>query len=95
MCIRDRLWDVETGACVRTLEGHGDVVDSVCFSPDGKQLASGSWDETVRLWDVETGACVKTLEGHDEGVFSVCFSPDGRWLASGSGDWTVRLWLVV
>ena len=36
----------------------------VCFSPDGKQLASGSEDETVPLWDVETGACVRTLEGH-------------------------------
>ena len=63
-----RLWDAETGACVRTLEGHGDFVTSVCFSPDGKQLASGSVDTTVRLWDVEAGACVKTLEGHDEEV---------------------------
>ena len=45
-----RLWDVETGACVKTLEGHGGWVTSVCFSPDGKQLASGSWDETVRVW---------------------------------------------
>ena len=51
---------------------------SVCFSPDGKQLASGSRDRTVRLWDVETGACVKTLEGHASGVTSVCFGPDGR-----------------
>ena len=45
-----RLWDVETGACVRTLEGHGRHVTSVCFSPDGKQLASGSFDRTARLW---------------------------------------------
>ena len=95
MCIRDRLWDVETGACVRTLEGHGHWVNSVCFSPDGKQLASGSADRTVRLWDVETGACVRTLEGHGDGVGSLCFSPNGRQLASGSDDRTVRLWLVV
>ena len=80
------------GEALFTLEGHGDTVISVCFSPDGKQLATGSGDRTVQLWDVETGACVKTLQGHGDGVFSVCFSPDGRWLALGSADNTVRLW---
>ena len=89
-----RLWDAVTGACVRTLKGHGDSVWSVRFSPDGRRLASENNDKTV-LWDVETGACVRTLEGHDKTVLSVCFSPDGRMVASGSYDTTVRLWLVV
>ena len=82
------------GEALFTLEGHGGAVYSVCFSPDGKQLASSSFDRTVRLWDVETGACVRTLEGHSKYVSSVCFSPDGRRLASSSDDNMVRLWDV-
>ena len=70
-------------------------MNSVCFSPDGRRLASGCDDRTARLWDVETGACVKTLEGHGDGVTSVCFSPDGKQVASGSADSMARLWLLM
>ena len=76
------------------LDGHQGEVRSVCFSPDGSRLASGSRDATVRLWDPGSGQQTAMLDGHQGGVLSVCFSPDGSRLASGSGDNTVRLWDV-
>ena len=75
-----------------TLEGHTDNVWSVAFSPNGKMLASGSWDQTVRLWDIETEQLLYTLTGHTSDIVSVAFSPDGQTLASGSWDGTIRLW---
>jgi WD40 repeat protein len=74
------------------LQGHDDWVMSVSFSPDGKVLASGSGDKSIKLWNLETGSEIGTLQGHDDLVYSVSFSPDGKVLASGSGDKSIKLW---
>jgi WD40 repeat protein len=79
---------------LRTLKGHSGSVNSVAFSPDGKTLASGGGDNTVKLWEVSTGTELRTLKGHSGAVFSVAFSPDRKTLASGGGDNTVKLWEV-
>lgn len=68
------------------------IVNSVAFSPDSKQLASGGTDSMVHLWDVATGNCIDTLAGHTDWVTSVAFSDDGETLASWGIEKTVRLW---
>ena len=89
---------VATGEYIKKFEGHTDEVNSVCYSPDGKYIASGAGntyecaDKTVKIWEAATGKCLKTLEGHDNAVLSVCYSPDGKYIASGSYDTTIKIW---
>ena len=87
-----RLWDVDTGQCLRALTGHESGLTSVTFSPDGLHIASGSHDHTLRLWDVDTGQCLRVMTGHEDWVTSVAFSPNGQNIVSGSHDRTLCLW---
>ena len=59
-----KVWDVVTGECVATLEGHSEGVFCVAVFPNGRRVVSGSRDNTLKVWDVATGECVAMLEGH-------------------------------
>ena len=82
-----RLWDLETGECLRTFTGHTDTVRCVQF--DGSIVISGSMDRTLRIWNRNSGECLRTLNCHSEGVTTLHFS-DGT-LSSGSYDRTIRV----
>ena len=86
-----RQWKVADGTLVRTFAGHKDALYAAALSPDGKTLATGSYDQKIKLWNVETGKEIKTLSGHNGAVFSLAFRPDGKILASASADRTVKL----
>ncbi len=75
-----------------TLRGHTDRVYGMAISPDGKRIASGSEDKTIKVWDAGTGTELMTLHGHGATVTSVAFGQDGRRIASGSGDKTIKVW---
>jgi len=67
-------------------------IKSAAFSPDGKQLAAASSNNTLQVWDAATAEELLTLKGHTARVVSVAYSPDGKQLASASRDKTVRVW---
>jgi WD40 repeat protein len=83
--------DAHWGAVLQTLQGHSGCVRSVAFSGDGKTLASGSDDRTIKIWNATTGRELQTLQGHSDWVRSVAFSGDGKTLASGSDDSTITV----
>jgi WD40 repeat protein len=77
-----KLWDIQTGACLRTFEGHSEYVNSVALLPDGQRALSASQDRTLKLWDIQTGDCLRTFYG--DSPFNCCaISVDGRTVMAG------------
>ncbi|RKL08560.1 Vegetative incompatibility protein HET-E-1 [Fusarium oxysporum] len=80
------------GACLQTLEGHRNYVNSVAFSHDSTRLASASNDNTIMIWDASSGTNFQTIEGHTSSISSVAFSHHSTQLASASDDKTIKIW---
>ena len=79
-----------SGTLIKTLQGHANLVSEIAFSPNGKVIATGSWDNTVRLWDAIDYTPLRTLQ-LDTGITTLAYSPDGKVLALASSD--TRIWL--
>lgn len=91
-----KIWNIETGTLVNELEGHSDTILSITYSPDGRYIASGSRDGTVRLWCALTGKEIKKFFGHKYGTVVSAFSTNGKFLfanpfSSNDGE-TSKIW---
>jgi WD40 repeat protein len=86
-----RTWDAATGKQLVIMRGHGDILYSARFSPDGKRVVTASADSTARIFEADTGREIRALRGHENWVKSAAFSPDGTRVVTASGDKTARL----
>ncbi|KAF9172104.1 hypothetical protein BGX20_006334 [Mortierella sp. AD010] len=88
-----RIWDTETGSCLRTLEGHSSRIWDVSSNDSGSNVASASGDSTVKIWDIKGSSdpCRATLSGHSGDVYTVKYHPTSAHVVSGGYDKIVRL----
>ncbi|RWS16827.1 WD repeat-containing protein 61-like protein [Dinothrombium tinctorium] len=89
-----KIFDVESGKLVKTLEGHAMPIRSLAFSPDCQFLVTASDDCHLKVYDVQNADPLRTLSGHGSWVLSVSFSPNNNNFASSSSDKTVKIWEV-
>ena len=79
---------------IDAIAAHKDTISQIKYSPDGKLIASASWDKTIKLWDANTDKLIDTLTGHKDGINSIAFTPDSQTLISGSEDKTIKIWKI-
>ncbi|KAF7393335.1 hypothetical protein HZH66_009168 [Vespula vulgaris] len=77
---------------IARMTGHQQLINDVKFSPDGRIIASASFDKSIKLWDSNTGNYIASLRGHVQAVYSITWSADSRLLLSGSADSTLKVW---
>ncbi len=87
-----KVWEVANGTLLLTLTGHSNSINAVTFSPDGRTILTGSWDNTAKVWDAASGQELHSLRSHSSPILSVGFSPDAQRIATGSADNTARVW---
>lgn len=75
-----KLWDSDKGTCIWTFSNHSEAVYAISFSPDGKFLASGAYDQALHIWNVKNGSLVKTYRG-DGGIFDIGWNRTGDKIA--------------
>lgn len=93
ICYRQAVFKVRpVTRCTSSIPGHAEAVISVSFSPDGKHLASGSGDTTVRFWDIDTQSPLHTCKGHSNWVLCISWSPNSAKLASACKDGKIIIW---
>jgi hypothetical protein len=88
------VWDIATKSKRHDLRGHADAILAAALAPDGRTLATASYDRLVILWDVLDGKPLRTLKEHTDSVHGLAFSPDGLRLATVSADRTIKVWDV-
>eukprot|EP00913_Durusdinium_trenchii_P023745 g22302.t1 len=89
-----KLWDVDTGQQIASLEGHSAEIVSLNFNTDGDKILTGSFDNTAKVWEVRSGQCLHTLAGHRGEISSTQFDFTGDYCITGSIDRTCKLWDV-